>query len=80
MRFVALLAMAVGAIPPMEGHNNHQLRMFILTLRASAFHPSSFILAPQIALFRAIDFHCKLQNMDAEGEAHTQRGWSHVFR
>jgi hypothetical protein len=68
-QFVGFRAMCVGAIPPMEGHNNHQRRMFIPVSRASAFPPPSFMWAPQTALFRAIDVHCGLQIMDAQGES-----------
>ena len=36
---------------------------------AANFHPPSFMLAPQTALFFAIDLHCVLQRMVNEGEA-----------
>ena len=62
--FRAFLAMAVAAIPPMEGQNS-----IIPIQHATTFHPPSFILAPETALFLAIDFHCALQRMDAEGAA-----------
>jgi hypothetical protein len=56
------VAMAIGALPPMEGYKDHLARGF---KRASDFHPSSFMLKPETALFLAIDIHCRLQNMDS---------------
>lgn len=62
--------MAVGTNPPREGRSYHQGRMLIPLPRASICHPlPSCMLAPQYALFRAIDLHCALQTMGAEGEA-----------
>jgi hypothetical protein len=61
---VALVAMAVGAFPPMEGYKDHLPRGFMHTPRPSNFHPSSFIHPPETTLFLAMDLHCRLQNMD----------------
>lgn len=55
--------MAVGGIRRTEGHNN-----IIPIRRATKFPPPCLRLLPQSALFFAIDLHCGLQMMDAEGE------------
>jgi hypothetical protein len=60
--------MAVGPIAP-EGHSYQQGRNFMFPPRASNCHPPSSNYAPQYALFRAIDLHCVVQTMEAEGEA-----------
>lgn len=64
--------MLVGPISPMEGCKNPAPRMFRVAPRASKIHPPSFTLPPEIALFRAINLHCDLQNMDSF--AHTPLG------
>ena len=56
--------MAVGATPPMEGQN------CTLPIRhATTLHDPSSMLAPETALFFAIDLHFALQMMGAQGEA-----------
>ena len=60
--------MAVGPIAP-EGHSYQQGRSFMFPPRASNCHPPSSNSTPQYALFRAIDLHCAVQTMEAEGEA-----------
>lgn len=59
--------MALGAIQT-DGHSYQQGRNFVSVPRSSNCHPSSNLLAPQYALFRAIDLHCVVQTMEAEGE------------
>ena len=50
--------MAVGALPTVEGSKAN------LTPFRCNFQPPSLMLPPQSALFRAIDLHCRMQNMD----------------
>ena len=60
--------MAVGAVVP-QGHNYQHRRTFMSLPCASNCHPNSFMMAPQYALFRAIDLHCVVQTMEAAAEA-----------
>ena len=55
--------MAVGALPLAQGSRDLLARMFIHSPIRPNFHPPSFMLPPQSALFLAIDLDCRMQNM-----------------
>ena len=60
--------MAVGSIAP-DKHSYQQGRNFMILPRVSNCHTPSWNSTAQYALFRAIDLHCAVQTMAAEGEA-----------
>lgn len=66
---VTLLTIAIGAFPPMEGNTYLQPRTMLHTACATNIHSRLFMLAPEIALFLAIDLHCSLHKMDYEAKA-----------